>query len=1036
MKRNITIYTLLCVLFLGTLSCKDDMPYGYGEIGEGECMISGTVKFKSFTPALSVNTRAVGDAIKEINSLCVLLYNESQNLQEKHLLTPGTEAGEGVFVVNKNVPRTNGTGSAGETGEIAESYTPQAKFQLTVPYGKYYIYAVANMGNLSGHEDAIQTVKGLKSISLQWNKDDVSKNCQMFGHFFSASNTDEAPLLVINGATRKLQAWVRRAASKVTVAFDGTRLADGVSIYIKSVAIKDIPTMCYLGKDSKIVKGAENTADNYGDLIADGESLAYGTGEAHNAWPTITNTASYCYYDKDNKKGTVVAGYDSSQEAKYAAKAHDEYNDALFFYENMQGEGMDKSQKDEDGDGKPDSKPEKDGKPYGTYIEVEAYYNSENPECLGSGDIKYRFMLGKNTTTNYDAERNHHYKLTLIFNRFANDPDWHIYKERYFGVTQPKVMNYQGYYFMPDKTIPNRGHIFSNQNIITVTSFDEFTETGEKAPVEWAVTYREEGQTEFSESCDWLTYTEPTDEQKKLLEIPVVFTASIDQPDVKTININNNLTNALEKGRNTPYNLANPGGAANTVQNTANCYIVDAKGSYIFPLVYGNAIENGSMNDKSYTYNGAGENILPYFKNHLNNNITDPYIINNTGCSPSKVEVVWQDEENLVSNIQYDRTAYGNMGGIQFDVTNPREGNAVIAIKDDKERVMWSWHIWVTNFTGLEETDETIEVTNHDKRKFKFLPVNLGWCSNGESFKYYREQRCEVKFTARGNFKEQTVTFIKKSHIAFPRGNNPYYQWGRKDPFVGSNGSWTNKRWYDYCGWWSTENPTRFYDEFQQNEVGVTTPGKFPGEERKSTRDILNLLIQYPGIWHNPPREGHTIVNGKDTTRYYTSANKTYANLWEGNVINDVFTYKTVYDPCPVGYQVSPFEAFTGFTAYGDNANASNEWYDVQITNIAEGNPTEGLYEFYTNTEKLQSIIFPESGYRDWDASAGVIDFNAPSKGYAWTVRNLDDNSSYFLDFSRTKDGGFIRPKDTFYSCDGFPIRPCVQDTTRHHSAL
>ena len=268
--------------------------------------------------------------------------------------------------------------------------------------------------DLSGSEDAIQTVEGLKSISLQWKEDDVSKNCQMFGHFFSASNTDEAPLLVINRATQKLQAWVRRAASKVTVAFDGTRLADGVSIYIKSVAIKDIPTMCYLGKDSKIVKEAENTADNYGDLIADGESLAYGTGEAHNAWPTITNTASYCYYDKDNKKGTVVAGYDSSQEAKYAAKAHDEYNDALFFYENMQGEGMDKSQKDEDGDGKPDSKPEKDGKPYGTYIEVEAYYNSENPECLGSGDIKYRFMLGKNTTTNYDAERNHHYKLPHI----------------------------------------------------------------------------------------------------------------------------------------------------------------------------------------------------------------------------------------------------------------------------------------------------------------------------------------------------------------------------------------------------------------------------------------------------------------------------------------------------------------------------------------------------------------------------------------------------------------------------------------------
>ncbi len=38
---------------------------------------------------------------------------------------------------------------------------------------------------------------------------------------------------------------------------------------------------------------------------------------------------------------------------------------------------------------------QKDNVPYGTYIEVDAYYRSINEEKVGSGDIKYRFMLGK-----------------------------------------------------------------------------------------------------------------------------------------------------------------------------------------------------------------------------------------------------------------------------------------------------------------------------------------------------------------------------------------------------------------------------------------------------------------------------------------------------------------------------------------------------------------------------------------------------------------------------------------------------------------
>ena len=52
----------------------------------------------------------------------------------------------------------------------AEAKTKRATFKLAqVPYGYYYMYAVANMGNLAELEkDNIQTVDKLKSINLTW----------------------------------------------------------------------------------------------------------------------------------------------------------------------------------------------------------------------------------------------------------------------------------------------------------------------------------------------------------------------------------------------------------------------------------------------------------------------------------------------------------------------------------------------------------------------------------------------------------------------------------------------------------------------------------------------------------------------------------------------------------------------------------------------------------------------------------------------------------------------------------------------------
>ena len=400
--NRLVLHILLGIWLLGAAaSCTNDALFDEPGtvIPEGKGHVSVQLKFRPLSPALETGTRTAGTAIKSIRSLCVLFYDEQGRLIEKRPVTD--------YDLDEEENRDSTT----------EPKTPCATFDMTVPYGRYYIYAVANMGDLADYETELQTVEGLKHISFDW-KDEVSANSQMFGHFTERGKvSDEAPLLTIARKEMALHAWLRRAASKVTVAFNGTRLEEGVFIYLKSVQIKDIPSSCLLG--------ADNTPTELEQLIADGETITYVEGTNYDEnWPArITKGRPFYPYDEES--------------GEMRADAHAEQAQALFFYENMQGTGDDKQQdwkvpgEITYPDGNDPTKPGyKDNMSCGTYIEVKAFYRSINDERIGSGDIVYRFMLGKDVHCNYDAERNYHYKLTLHFNRFANDVDWHIdYKE-------------------------------------------------------------------------------------------------------------------------------------------------------------------------------------------------------------------------------------------------------------------------------------------------------------------------------------------------------------------------------------------------------------------------------------------------------------------------------------------------------------------------------------------------------------------------------------------------------------------------------
>lgn len=437
MRFNFLYITLVLGLLLGLVSCQDDRLYDDSVIPEGETLVSATLNFESFTSALE--SRAAGDAIKAIKTLNILIYDTEGNLLETHTKDELTDYKEET---NTNYPEDwpdkNGVDNPGYPEQGVEGSTPRATFKFKLPMGRYYIYAVANY-DLTGKD--VSTVEKLKNIKLTWDKTAIANNSEMFG-YFTLTNTigadkfqPDAPI-TLNKSVSTIHSWIKRAASKITIAYDAKNMKNGVFVYLKKATIKDIPASCFLG--------ADNTPSSADDLIAEGESFKYYKGDTPPA------------YDEKYPARLTRGGNTSTFGSDHAEKS-----DALFFYENMQGKGKDKRQ-DANGDnildapGLPGDEKYvlKDDKPYGTYIEVEAYYVQINAGHVSSGDIKYRFMLGKDVTTDYNAERNHHYKLTLKFNGNANDVDWHIeYKEEKPGVETPEIV-YISYLYNRTMNLP------------------------------------------------------------------------------------------------------------------------------------------------------------------------------------------------------------------------------------------------------------------------------------------------------------------------------------------------------------------------------------------------------------------------------------------------------------------------------------------------------------------------------------------------------------------------------------------------------
>lgn len=339
-------------------------------------------------------------------------------------------------------------------------------------------------------------------------------------------------------------------------------------------------------------------------------------------------------------------------------------------------------------------------------------------------------------------------------------------------------------------------------------------------------------------------------------------------------------------------------------RSTANCYVVDAPGSYRFPAVYGNGVKDGAVNEAAYMsidvwdLSGAhhaftGSTIpedglyglegvfLGRFYDHMDRLITSPYIATQHAGKSFSVELLWTDEPGLVQNVSL--AGSGEEMYIAFDVPSSsiRQGNAGIALKANGV-IAWSWHIWVT--------DSDLKAVEGDN--YSISPENVGWCSRRDIQYDARTAYVRAVNAAGGS---SAVSKVEQTAATFRySGENPLFQFGRKDPIVPQR-YLVNKA--------GNTNQQRFNKTVYGLSYQTVSGQKISIGQSIQRPDLFPVALSAPSTIEDFLYAEGTVPN------LFACQNIWASNITDGFAATgyDQFSNKTIYDPSPVGYRVMLF---------------------------------------------------------------------------------------------------------------------------------
>ena len=336
------------------------------------------------------------------------------------------------------------------------------------------------------------------------------------------------------------------------------------------------------------------------------------------------------------------------------------------------------------------------------------------------------------------------------------------------------------------------------------------------------------------------------------------------------------------------------------VYQTANSYIVSAAGDYKFRATHkGNSTSStvGTINSAVVLWESFG-----------------------TATAPAIGD--------LVKNVAYSD------GYIRFTAT-AAEGNAVIAAKDASDKILWSWHIWLTD-KPAEHVYANSAGTMMDR--------NLGATS-----------------AAKGDVGALGLL----------------YQWGRKDPFLGSS---------------STSSSTEALST-------LTWP---------SPVQVSTLPVDATYHIANPT----TFITSNNSRQHYdwffTSSSEYHNDRWP-----DSGSPKSIYDPCPAGWRV-PDGGENGIWA---KAHGSSTYYNSTYDSTKKG------FNFSGDFGESSPIWYPLQGQRGYDN--GNLNY-VGLYGRYWSCSSPTGSPRAYILYT-WYSGGTVNPMADTDRANGLPVRCCKE---------
>ena len=296
-------------------------------------------------------------------------------------------------------------------------------------------------------------------------------------------------------------------------------------------------------------------------------------------------------------------------------------------------------------------------------------------------------------------------------------------------------------------------------------------------------------------------------------------------------------------------------------------------------------------------------------------------------------EVLWESfgtSQTPLAGDLISKVSYSN-GIITFQTNNTfKEGNAVIAAKDASGNILWSWHIWFTDQPqGQEYYNNAGIVMDRNLGATSATPGDVG---------------------ALGLL----------------------YQWGRKDPFLGSSA-------------------------ISSDIVAKSTLDWPSAVQSDSSTGTIDYAIANPT----------TFIHNTNFDWCYKCSESINNNRWTTSE-----SAKSIYDPCPAGWRIPD----GGSEGVWSKALGSSSYL---MQNSLYDSTNEGM-NFSERFGEAFTIWYPLSGYRNGEE--GALRYTGGSGDY-WTV-STNGVSAYNLCF---RFDGSVYPEYSSYRVLGLSVR-CVRE--------